>query len=126
MEVAVVCFVISALLIIPITVVTLLDLLRTRKWVRTAGWQSILDAAQTANVAHVKALLTLYWKDLHGWQRRAAEVYLAWIEHDWVLEKLADAGREKGARLGAHHDSAWMWTETVAPPGEPGGNPEPK
>lgn len=126
MEVAIVCFVISALFVIPIAVVTLLDLLRTRKWVRTAGWQSILDAVQTEDVAHVKALLALYWKDLHGWQRRAAENYLAWIEHDRVLAKLAGAGWEGGVRFGTHHDSAWTWTETVAPPGEPGGNPEPK
>lgn len=126
MEVAIVCFVISALSIIPITVMTLRDLMRTRKWVRTTVWRSLLAYVEAGNTSQVRALYIMHRSDLHAWQRSAIEAYLDGVERDRVLAKLADAGREWSVRLGTYHDSAWTWTEGAASPGEPGGNPEPK
>lgn len=125
MEVAIVCFVISALFIVPITVVTLLDLLRTRKWVRTVGWERIIDAVLVGDTRQVAALYAIYKKDLHWRQQVTVEAHIRSVD-DRVLAKLLARGRGDGSHSDRNGDGDWTWTETVAPPGEPGGNPEPK
>lgn len=107
---------------VPLAVVALVDRLRTGRWVRTVGWRNLLTAMRERQPRLVAALYSIYRQQLRPAQRTVVETYLDRDRDTLALERLREEGRYNLVVA----PGTWAWTETVAPPGEPAGNPRPE
>lgn len=105
-----------------LAIVALVDLLRTGCWVRTVGWRNLLTAMRERQPRLVAALYSIYRRQLRPAQRTVVETYLDRDRDALALERLREEGRYNLVVA----PGAWAWTETVAAPGEPAGNPRPE
>ena len=123
MEFGLALLVVSLLFTVPLAVLTLVDLVSTKRWVRTVGWRNTQTAMREGEPALVAALYAIYVKQLTASQRTMIETYLHQTATDRAAQRLSRARQRNPVTQRAGWDESAV---TYAPPFEPGGNPSPE